>query len=312
MSEKLYWWAFALLPWNNEATFTISQSIISGSTKNNINLVTSTKTTLSLWEENPSQVLEQNISRLVNDLLALKQWDWRIHITCWTPEDMVSQPVINKLDPSTSLLEINETHHPMILQMLIRDFFKKIIPEWTNIEVEPRSYVPESCMQDMLKEVKPKQSSSEWEWKRIFEAISAEIRKVIRWKKWISDDLRRGIELLAKLHADNQKVLPEWGWSLFASRFIGIPRERNHMNMVLIAPELRKIFSRVFFQELWADYNICMKAYWEKPNPPFSDVAMTYIADSIDKREASSPTLVSMGNWECERLLESIEDFYRI
>lgn len=45
-------------------------------------------------------------------------------------------------------------------------------------------------------------------------------------------------------------------------------------------------------RHLWGERNICVKPLWVNPNPPFSDVTATYIADILDQKTWDAPRIV--------------------
>ena len=63
-------------------------------------------------------------------------------------------------------------------------------------------------------------------------------------------------------------------------------------NVIFSDDVLREIYANSFMNFLGIDYNVCLKCSVDRKSPPFSDVAATYLADLMDKRDRTRPTVV--------------------
>ena len=309
MWEKIHWWAFALLDWKNSNSLKISMTILWGSNKQNIEIEQHKMSNILLEDENLPSKLKQEISDFVTDLLNIGEEGSEIHITCGSAESMNSLPIIKRLDVGIWLWSFDERSYPMLLQSVISDLFHEATLPRENISINARGFYPADYAKKILKsENQWKLLQQDWlaQFRIICKEISADIIKVIQAKKNISDNLREGVQALAEHFANKRKKASESLWSYGSPRFISLSEEQDVRNLILIVPELREIFWTFFLEEFWRENNICMKAYWEKSNPPFSDVEATYIADRLDSRSGTLSALIPMKTWERERLTQDV------
>lgn len=78
------------------------------------------------------------------------------------------------------------------------------------------------------------------------------------------------------------------------SRFVWIlPDDRYLITQILKKWwKWRERFGTHVCRYLWTKRNICVKPLWVNPNPPFSDVTATYIADILDQKTWDAPRIV--------------------
>jgi len=101
-------------------------------------------------------------------------------------------------------------------------------------------------------------------------------------------DLPNLVGLYASLIKQSMKERDETRFMMISERRAGHRQLRN-----MPQPEYKE-FMNALKREVKLPNNFCLKVKWrEHPNPKFSDVVATYLADIKDKEEWTSPEFVS-------------------
>lgn len=68
--------------------------------------------------------------------------------------------------------------------------------------------------------------------------------------------------------------------------------ESDIRNFIFLDAGLRKVYGEEFIRLQNIDHNVCFKTSLDKSNPPFADIAGTFLADQFDARDGTKPTAV--------------------
>lgn len=115
------------------------------------------------------------------------------------------------------------------------------------------------------------------------------------------DDLRPELEEIvreiAKIYATYGMVMRDEHGAVL-NRFISaattptLTADSDVRNFIFLDAGLRRVYAEAFMKYHGIRHNVCFKTAMDKPNPPFADIAGTFLADQFDERDGTRPTAV--------------------
>lgn len=327
MSEKLYGWAFVILPkWED---LQCSRAIISWVEKSDITIHEHTKVSFSNLQE-----LRWQVASFVQSIIELQPrwikipvscgiansldatlllwwfWDrWFRKVWSWKTKQLIAsipELEVLRLQNNLSREQWDQLRGELSKKLTFSalwDLFKSGNHFSKRLQVDKRWYgtADERDILDIGRDMRLMFSElliGTELMDDIFHFLADE--DILKWKKSPTWEMKEKVSELAKRYAGifQDQLSKRHIGGEYINRFINIGDENDIRNIIFIVPELRQIFSEVFLSELGFQHNVCIKPTWAKPSPPFGDVVATFLADMMDKRDGTRPSTASINYWE--------------
>ncbi len=326
MSEKIFWWAFVVLP--DRDWLQSSQVIVWWEIKDDITIHWSPQ---RIPFKNIGELRSQ-IWRFVQELVALQPKGMKVPISCWVWNTINAQSIVSQFwhrslrkviwwGTKAALMELKgewktQLIWPTSYVNRLKDWFSReaffhgLWDLFWNVPMNKR-VIRDKRLYNTADEM-----DKLWLWRDLrlllwnyqigIELINSIFSSIfdnpglIPWEVQASEDLKDDVKKLAVEFARYAKDILVMGQSdkWYANRFISIDNKEDIRNLIFAVVELREIFCKTYLGELWFTHNVCMKPTWATPTPPFWDVAATFIADMIDERDGTLPSTASVNYWE--------------